>query len=78
MELRFAVIGELGGVFFVDFGQVYPAALEYRLEDLRYAVGPGIRYNTPIGPVRFDVGFILDRRTDEPFGRIELSILQAF
>ena len=78
MELRFAVIGELGGVFFVDFGQVYPASLDYRLEDLRYAVGPGIRYNTPIGPVRFDVGFILDRRTDEPFGRIELSILQAF
>ena len=78
MELRFAVIGELGGVFFVDFGQVFEASLDYHLEELRYAVGPGIRYNTPIGPVRFDVGFIVDRRSDEPFGRIELSILQAF
>ena len=78
MELRFAVIGELGGVFFVDFGQVFEASLNYHLEELRYAVGPGIRYNTPIGPVRFDVGFIVDRRSDEPFGRIELSILQAF
>ena len=78
MELRFAVFGELGGVFFVDFGQVFQASLEYRIEELRYAVGPGIRYNTPIGPVRFDVGFIIDRRLDEPFGRIELSILQAF
>ena len=78
MELRFAVIGELGGVFFVDFGQVFAASLEYHLEELRYAVGPGIRYNTPIGPVRFDVGFIVDRRPNEPFGRIELSILQAF
>ena len=78
MELRFAVIGELGGVFFVDFGQVFEASLDYHLDELRYAVGPGIRYNTPIGPIRFDVGFIVDRRPDEPFGRIELSILQAF
>ena len=78
MELRFAVIGELGGVFFVDFGQVSEAVLDYHLDELRYAVGPGIRYNTLIGPVRFDVGFIIDRRPDEPFGRIELSILQAF
>ena len=78
VELRFAVIGELGGVFFVDFGQVFEASLDYHLDELRYAVGPGLRYNTPIGPIRFDVGFIVDRRPDEPFGRIELSILQAF
>ena len=78
MELRFSVVGELGGVLFVDFGQVFESSLEYHLEELRYAIGPGIRYNTPIGPVRFDVGFIIDRRPDEPFGRIELSILQAF
>ena len=78
MELRFAVVGEVGGVFFVDFGQVFEASLDYRLEELRYAIGPGIRYNTPIGPVRFDVGFIIGRRPDEPFSRIELSILQAF
>lgn len=78
MEVRFPVIGEFGGVFFVDFGQVFEASLEYDLKELRYAAGPGIRYNTPIGPVRFDVGFIIDGRPDEPFGRIELSILQAF
>ena len=78
LELRFTAIGELGGVFFVDFGQVFEASLDYHPEALRYAVGPGVRYNTPIGPVRFDVGFIIDRRDDEPFGHIELSILQAF
>ena len=78
LELRFSVIGEFGGVLFVDFGQVFASSLDYHLVELRYAIGPGIRYNTPIGPVRFDVGFIMDRRADEPFGRIELSILQAF
>ena len=78
VELRFSVIGEFGGVLFADFGQVFASSLDYHLAELRYAIGPGIRYNTPIGPVRFDVGFIMDRRADEPFGRIELSILQAF
>ena len=78
LELRFAAIGELGGVLFVDFGQVFGASLDYDLEETALrAVGPGIRYNTPIGPVRFDVGFIMYRRPDEPFGHIELSILQG-
>ena len=48
------------------------------LGDLRYAVGPGLRYNTPVGPVRLDVGVIVDRRPGEGFGRIEFSIGQAF
>ena len=77
-ELRFPFIGDLGGVLFVDFGQVFEPSLVYHLDQLRYAIGPGIRYETPIGPLRFDVGFITDRRPDEPFGRVELSIIQAF
>ena len=77
-EPRFALAGDLGGVLFADFGQVLEPSLEYRFDDLRYAVGPGIRYNTPIGPVRLDVGLIVDRRLEEPFGRVELSIVQAF
>ena len=77
-EVRFSIIGPLGGVLFVDFGQVFEPSLVYHLDQLRYAVGPGIRYDTPIGPLRFDVGFIMDRRPDEPFGRVELSIIQAF
>ena len=36
LELRFAAIGELGGVFFVDFGQVFEASLDYHFEELRY------------------------------------------
>ena len=77
-ELRFPLLGKLGGVLFADFGQVFEPSLDYHFDDLRYAVGPGIRYNTPIGPIRFDLGFIVDRRADEPFGRVELSIVQAF
>ena len=77
-ELRFPFIGDLGGVLFVDFGQVFEPSLVYHLDELRYAIGPGVRYETPIGPLRFDVGFITDRRPDEPYGRVEISIIQAF
>jgi len=78
VELRFPIVGDLGGAVFVDFGNVFRPALTYQLADLRYAVGPGIRYNTPIGPVRLDVGFLVDRRSGENFGRVEFSIGQAF
>ncbi len=65
VELRFPLIGEnLGGVLFNDFGNVYSSmdkiSLRFRqrnLKDFDYAVhsfGFGIRYRTPIGPVRAD------------------------
>jgi outer membrane translocation and assembly module TamA len=65
-------------VLFIDAGNVFRASFTYRLDDLRYAVGPGIRYNTPVGPFRLDVGIVVDRRPDEQFGRVEFSIGQAF
>jgi outer membrane protein insertion porin family len=78
VELRFPIVGDFGGALFLDFGNVYSNSWTYKLDDLRYAVGPGIRYNTPIGPVRLDIGFILDRREDEDPWRLEFSIGQAF
>jgi outer membrane protein assembly complex protein YaeT len=77
-ELRFPLFGDFGAVLFVDFGNVFASSFTYRLGDLRYAVGPGLRYNTPVGPLRLDLGVIVDRRPDEDFGRVEFSIGQAF
>ena len=45
-ELRFPLFGDLGAALFVDFGNVFASSFTYRLGDLRYAVGPGLRYNT--------------------------------
>jgi outer membrane protein assembly complex protein YaeT len=78
VELRFPIAGDFGGAVFLDFGNVFLQAFTYDLADLRYAIGPGLRYNTLIGPIRLDVGFIVDRRPGEDFGRIEISIGQAF
>ena len=77
-ELRFPIAGSLWGAVFLDYGNVFRDPFTYRLADLRYAAGPGIRYLTPVGPIRFDIGFIIDRRSGEDVGRVEFSIGQAF
>ena len=78
VELRFPISGDLGGVVFVDAGNVYSGSPAYDLGDLRVGVGPGIRYNTPIGPFRLDFGVAVNPRSGDPFGRLDFSIGQAF
>jgi outer membrane protein insertion porin family len=67
-ELRFPLIGDsIGGVFYHDMGNIYSSLenLSFRvkqrdLADFDYmvhAVGFGLRYRTPIGPVRVDLGY---------------------
>jgi len=56
-EIRAALRGKLGGVLFLDGGNVWADSGGFSLGDLRYAIGPGLRYATPIGPIRLDVGY---------------------
>jgi outer membrane protein assembly complex protein YaeT len=78
VELRFPITGDLGGVVFVDAGNVYSGSFSYNLGDLRVGVGPGIRYNTPVGPLRVDFGIALHPRASDKFGRLDFSIGQSF
>jgi outer membrane protein insertion porin family/translocation and assembly module TamA len=85
-ELRVAAFGKVGLVAFVDAGNVWPSSWEFDLGDLRYAVGPGLRYDTPIGPVRFDVGYqltpieglLVDGEPERRRWRMHFSIGHAF
>jgi len=54
LELRFPIWNILSGVIFSDFGNVWKEPYYVRLNDLKYAVGTGLRIKTPIGPVRVD------------------------
>jgi outer membrane protein assembly complex protein YaeT len=59
-EARFPIWRGLAGVVFMDGGNVWPGEWDFQLNDLRYDVGPGLRYNTPVGPIRLDVGYQLN------------------
>ena len=67
-ELRFPLFGEnIGGVLFHDMGNVYSSIdqISFRFhqnsnQDFNYmvhAVGFGIRYKTPVGPIRVDLSY---------------------
>ena len=58
LEMRFPLHGDKWhGAAFVDAGQVWRAGSDIRLGDLVVSPGLGIRYNSPIGPIRVDVGY---------------------
>jgi outer membrane protein assembly factor BamA len=59
-EVRFPVWSRIGGVIFLDGGNVWADPWRMNVADLRYNVGPGLRYSTPIGPIRADVGYQLN------------------
>ena len=55
-EVRFVVVGPLGGATFCDVGDVGPRAFSPRFDRLHLSCGFGIRYGTPVGPIRLDIG----------------------
>ena len=61
-ELRFPVWRDVGAVLFVDGGNVFRRVTEFDIGELRGSVGFGLRYQSPVGPIRLDLGFKLDRR----------------
>ena len=49
-------------VGFVDTGNVFARVTNIELAELRSAVGGGVRYKSPFGPIRLDIGFKVNRR----------------
>lgn len=76
LEWRIPLAWKLSVVSFLDFGNVWKDEFNYKLNELDYAGGGGIRFDTPIGPIRFDVGVPLwnEKRSAEFF----ISVGQAF
>ncbi len=82
-ELRLSVWRDLGVVGFLDVGNVFAVVSDVRLGDLRGGAGFGIRYKSPIGPIRVDLGFKLGALRTFNAGRekrmaLHFSIGQAF
>ncbi len=73
-SLRAALFFDVGNVYGPDtsFGQPID------LTNLKYAVGPGIRWNSPFGPIRVDYGFNPSPTGREKIGNIQFSMGAAF
>ena len=79
-EIRSTITDSIGIALFADSGAAFRSSFPDFEEPLHIGVGGGIRYFSPIGPIRFDVGVPLDRRStdaDDPF-QFYVSIGQAF
>jgi len=57
VEIRFALGREFELVTFGDFGQVWGAAQTFAPADLEFTPGVGVRYLSPLGPIRVDLGY---------------------
>ncbi|HSH39636.1 MAG TPA: BamA/TamA family outer membrane protein [Chthoniobacterales bacterium] len=78
LEYSFPIWGELMGAVFFDAGNLLPDVEDAGLSDMRYAIGFGLRYALPIGPLRIDYGINPDPRDDDPFGAFHFSFGFAF
>ncbi len=79
-EIRTRTQKGLGWVAFYDCGNVYRHVVpDPHRHTVLQSVGLGIRYATPIGPLRLDIAFPLNRRRHiDPFVQLYFSIGQAF
>ena len=77
-EYTFPIYGELQGALFVDAGNLLPSSDDPGFNDMRYAIGAGLRYKLPIGPIRLDYGVNPDPHTHESDGAFHFSFGFAF
>jgi len=78
LEIRRALYKMIGGVLFVDIGNVWRKVEHFKPNGLRSCAGIGLRANTPIGILRCDYGFNLDPEPGEDPGSLYFSIGHAF
>ena len=65
VDYRFPIADPVGGIVFFDYGNVWADWSDIDLADLKPGAGLGLRYASPIGPVRLEIGWKLDPEPGE-------------
>ena len=75
-EFRFPVLKEQGllGVLFFDAGNVFDEDDTWTFNDIPMSAGVGVRWYSPLGPIRVEYGYILNRRPQDSTGGVEFQI----
>jgi translocation and assembly module TamA len=77
-ELRLKISDRIGLVGFLDGGNAFASPNPDFSQGLLWGTGIGLRYYTPVGPFRLDIGFPLDRRPGDDSFQLYVSLGQAF
>jgi outer membrane protein insertion porin family len=82
-EIEFPIVppAELRGVVFFDAGNAFGGLYgnePMRLENLRLSAGFGVRWRSPMGPLRFEWGFPIGRKPGERGQVFEFSVGSFF
>ncbi|AFN74926.1 hypothetical protein MROS_1692 [Melioribacter roseus P3M-2] len=73
LETRNRIVGNFGGVAFIDFGNTLNGAADFRFDRIAVAAGFGFRYYSEFAPLRIDFGFkIYDPNDRRNFFRKQL------
>ena len=78
VEARIDLPANFELTLFLDTGKIDETDQSDTLNDFRYAVGTGLRYNTPIGPIGLLYGHKLNPEDGESPGQIHFSIGYTF
>lgn len=82
-ELSYEIVGSLEFAIFGDAGSLagipkVSTPILDRPTGMRFAIGPGLRYKLPFGPLRIDYGFNPDRKNGEAIGALQITFGFAF
>ena len=74
-EISFPIVQQLNlkGVVFTDIGNAFTRKQGIDVSDFRYSVGAGIRWRSPFGPIRIELGRPLNAKSDERTSSIHFS-----
>ncbi|MFQ5781002.1 MAG: BamA/TamA family outer membrane protein, partial [Nitrospiria bacterium] len=77
-ELRLFLPKSFGLVLFFDHGNVWKSYRDVSFSETKSTTGIGLRYNTPIGPLRLDWGYKLNREAGEDPSAFHFTLGHAF
>lgn len=74
-EITFPIVQQLNlkGVLFSDAGNAFTRKQGIDPSDFRYSVGAGIRWRSPFGPIRVELGRALNAKQDERTSTMHFS-----